>query len=90
MLVNDQTLAIEDYPEDAESGTNRELSREEEDIFLRNATGDLPDWVANLVRRVILLLENLPDEGINGAVDGTTEGLVVFVFSFFISRLILI
>lgn len=33
-----------------------------------------PDWIANFVRRVIQLLENLPEEGPNGNAGGATEG----------------
>ncbi|KAH8835425.1 hypothetical protein DL96DRAFT_1702409 [Flagelloscypha sp. PMI_526] len=53
------------------------LTSQEEDDMLRDTTTDLPDWVANLIRRVILLLENLPEESANGTSGGTTEIQVV-------------
>ena len=40
----------------------------------QDSTGDFPDWVANFIRRVIQLLENLPEEGPNQSSGGTTEG----------------
>ena len=50
------------------------LSDEEEDELLKASTQDFADWIANLVRRVIQLLENLPEEGANGSAGGELEG----------------
>jgi len=50
------------------------LSDEEEDALLRDTTGSFPDWVASFIRRVIQLLENLPDEGPDGSSGGPSEG----------------
>lgn len=46
------------------------LSNAEEDALLRETTSRFTDWVAAFIRRVILLLENLPEEG----TDGTPRG----------------
>ncbi|KAF8998336.1 hypothetical protein BDZ89DRAFT_1105652 [Hymenopellis radicata] len=43
------------------------LTDEEEDMLLKDSTGSFADWVTSFVSRVIQLLENLPDEGPNGA-----------------------
>ncbi|KAI0034951.1 hypothetical protein K488DRAFT_76958 [Vararia minispora EC-137] len=45
-----------------------ELSPQEEDAVLREATGGFPEWVASFIRRVILLFDNLPKES-----NGSTE-----------------
>jgi proteasome activator subunit 4 len=52
------------------------LSNEAEDALLRDSTGSFASWVASFIRRVIQLLENLPEEGPNGSVGGTTEGIL--------------
>ncbi|KAG6845633.1 hypothetical protein H0H87_005840 [Tephrocybe sp. NHM501043] len=49
------------------------LSDEEEDALLKDSTGNFPGWVASFVRRVIQLLENLPDEGPDGSAGGASE-----------------
>lgn len=76
----DRSPNIDVFPEGVEPGMETHLSRGQEDLLLRDSTGDLPDWVANFVRRVILLLENLPDEGASGAADGATEGTISHIF----------
>ncbi|KAF9073805.1 armadillo-type protein [Rhodocollybia butyracea] len=53
------------------------LSQEEEDILLKDTTASFADWVANFIRRVIQLMENLPEEGPNGYSGGATEIQVV-------------
>ncbi|KAG1867785.1 hypothetical protein DFJ58DRAFT_859984 [Suillus subalutaceus] len=53
------------------------LSNEAEDALLRDSTGSFASWVASFIRRVIQLLENLPEEGPNGSAGGTTEVQVV-------------
>ena len=67
-------LEIEPFPQGTDSGTEVELSKEEEDAILRDTAGTFADWVAAFLRRVILLFENLPEEGPNGAAGGATEG----------------
>ena len=57
------------------------FSKQEEDALLKDSTGDLPDWIENFIRRVILLLENLPDEDSSGNADGATEGRVCFTLT---------
>ncbi|KAF5377624.1 hypothetical protein D9615_005155 [Tricholomella constricta] len=53
------------------------LTDEEEDALLKDSTGSFPDWIANFIRRVIQLLENLPDEGPDGSAGGATEVQIV-------------
>ena len=51
------------------------LSSAEEDALLRESTASFADWIANFIRRVILLLENLPEEGTDGSLrGGESEG----------------
>ncbi|EIN13624.1 hypothetical protein PUNSTDRAFT_94808 [Punctularia strigosozonata HHB-11173 SS5] len=52
------------------------LPDEEEDILLRESTSSFASWVHAFVRRVLVLLENLPEEGASGS-SGTTETQVV-------------
>ncbi|KAL5535214.1 BLM3_1 [Sanghuangporus sanghuang] len=42
----------------------------EEDTMIKESTANFADWVSNFIRRVILLLDNLPEEG----TDGTHRG----------------
>lgn len=76
MVIDRNTFIIETCPAGIEPGMEGILSRQEEDALLKVSTGDLPDWTANFIRRVILLLENLPDEDSSGNADGATEGKV--------------
>jgi proteasome activator subunit 4 len=52
------------------------LSAEEEDTLLKETTGSFADWVTSFVRRVIRLLENLPEESAAGA---ASEGAVQYL-----------
>lgn len=61
-MPNDISLEDENY------------SKDEEDAFVINMSQEFADWVAAFLRRVILLFENLPEEGANGAAGGQTEG----------------
>jgi proteasome activator subunit 4 len=54
---------------DVEFSDGLSLSNDEEDALLRESTADFPDWIANFIRRVILLFDNLPEEA-----GGATEG----------------
>ena len=74
MVIDGNTFVTERYPAGIEPGMERTFSKQEEDALLQDSTGDLPDWIENFIRRVILLLENLPDEDSAGNADGTTEG----------------
>lgn len=65
--------------ESRELGIEPRLSNEEEDALLKDTTGSFADWIASLIRRVIQLLENLPDEGGNGEAGGASEGNVLHV-----------
>ena len=67
-------LEMEQFPEGVEPGSEQQLSNEEEDAILRDTAGTFADWVAAFLRRVILLFENLPEEGPNGSAGGATEG----------------
>lgn len=50
------------------------LGDDDEDHMLRETTSSFADWVASFIRRVILLLENLPEEGVTGNyASGTSE-----------------
>ena len=51
-----------------------EYSKEEQDSFVITMSEQFADWVAAFLRRVILLFENLPEEGANGNAGGQTEG----------------
>ena len=62
--------------EGQESGIEPRLSDKEEDILLKDTTGSFADWVTSFVRRVIQLLENLPEES---AASGASEGDVPFL-----------
>lgn len=53
------------------------LTGAEEEALLRESTASFADWIANFIRRVILLLENLPEEGTDGSPrGGESEGLL--------------
>lgn len=53
-----------------------QLTEDMENALLRDSTSGFASWVANFIRRVIQLLENLPEEGANGSAGGTTEGIL--------------
>jgi len=78
MAIDGNALITERYPAGIEPGTEGTLSKHDEDALLKDSTGDLPDWIENFIRRVILLLENLPDEDSSGNADGATEGMSYF------------
>ncbi|KAJ3811833.1 hypothetical protein F5876DRAFT_38753 [Lentinula aff. lateritia] len=62
---------------DLVSDMESRLSPDEEDTLLKDSTASFADWLANFIRRVIQLIENLPEEGPNGKSGGTTEVQVV-------------
>ena len=65
-----------DIPDGYDSGQEPKLTKKEEDVLLKESTADFADWITSFIRRVILLLENLPDEGTEGSnVGGETEGM---------------
>ncbi|KAF8168284.1 hypothetical protein B0H34DRAFT_792908 [Crassisporium funariophilum] len=53
------------------------LTDVEEDALLKDSTGSFPDWITSFIRRVIQLLENLPEEGPNGTAGGASEVQVI-------------
>jgi proteasome activator subunit 4 len=62
----ESTESVEEFPR---------LENDEEDALLRDTTASFADWVTSFIRRVIILLENLPEEGANGAATGgASEG----------------
>ncbi|KAG1755021.1 uncharacterized protein EDB91DRAFT_1096855 [Suillus paluster] len=67
-------ITPDDSPEDA---MELKLPNEVEDALLKDSTASFASWVASFIRRVIQLLENLPEEGVNGSAGGTTEVQVV-------------
>jgi len=48
----------------------------------KDTTRSFADWIMNFIRRVIQLLENLPEEGTNGSAGGATEGAVFRITTF--------
>ena len=54
-------------------------SKDEEDSLVISMSQQFADWVAAFLRRVILLFENLPEEGANGNAGGQTEGTSCYV-----------
>ena len=68
-------IEFERFPDGVEPWEEK-LTREEEDAILRDSASTFADWVAAFLRRVILLFENLPEEGPNGAAGGVTEGQI--------------
>ncbi|XP_006454756.1 hypothetical protein AGABI2DRAFT_215246, partial [Agaricus bisporus var. bisporus H97] len=69
------SLSFDDIDEFADLTTK--LTPDEEDALLKDSTGSFPDWISSFIRRVIQLLENLPEEGPNGSSGGATEVQVV-------------
>lgn len=65
-------VEVERFP--AGVGMGEQLTREEEDAILRDTADAFAGWVTEFLRRVILLFENLPEEGPNGTAGGATEG----------------
>lgn len=54
-------------PDDAAAETVvADQSKEEEDRLLKSSSAGFADWVTSFFRRVIALLENLPEEGASG------------------------
>lgn len=51
-----------DTPPDPEDRDQPRLSDENEDSQVRDSTSGFANWVTSFIRRVILLLENLPEE----------------------------
>jgi len=82
MGINGNAFITERYPAGVESGVEGTFSKQDEDALLKDSTGDLPDWIENFIRRVILLLENLPDEDSSGNADGATEGRCHILLSY--------
>ena len=87
MVANGPTETIPpvlfiDMPDNSEIGQERPLSNAEEDALLIESTSSLADWISNFIRRVILLLENLPEEGTDGTLrGGESEGKYLCLLS---------
>lgn len=65
-------------PEKISFGEEDRYSKEEEDALVVSMSTQFADWIAAFLRRVIVLFENLPEEGANGNAGGPTEGSYVF------------
>ncbi|KAL1709113.1 hypothetical protein EV121DRAFT_267575 [Schizophyllum commune] len=59
-----------EIPEGTEPGDTPSFSREEERSLVRDSTANFADWVTSLLRRVLSLFENLPEEGGRGNTTG--------------------
>lgn len=70
------SLELATFTEGIETEVETKLSNAEEDAILRDTSGNFADWVALFLRRVILLFENLPEEGAHGTASGATEGML--------------
>ncbi|KAF8058272.1 hypothetical protein FPV67DRAFT_1786012 [Lyophyllum atratum] len=81
ILPPDNALSLPSFSLDEMDGRYTDLeprlSDEEEDALVKDSTGSFPDWVTSFIRRVIQLLENLPDEGPGGSAGGATEIQIV-------------
>lgn len=53
----------DEIPQGTEPGDVPTFSREEERSLVRDSTANFADWVTSLLRRVLSLFENLPEEG---------------------------
>ncbi|TDL28808.1 ARM repeat-containing protein [Rickenella mellea] len=72
------SVLIDYLPEGIEPGQERQLTEAEEDALLKESTTGFADWISNFIRRVIVLLENLPEESTDGSrAGGETEVQVV-------------
>ena len=60
---------------------DEEYSKDEQDAFVITMSEQFADWVAAFLRRVIVLFENLPEEGADGNAGGQTEGVQFGIFS---------
>ncbi|EJD55475.1 hypothetical protein AURDEDRAFT_109790 [Auricularia subglabra TFB-10046 SS5] len=61
-----------------EESFESQFSAEEEDALVRESTQGFADWVTSFFRRVILLMENLPEEGnMGGRAGGEVEVQVI-------------
>ncbi len=65
-----------DMPDNTDGDAH--LTMQEEDALLKESTASFADWITSFIRRVILLLENLPEEGLDGVPrSGATESKCV-------------
>lgn len=60
-------------PDSISFAEEADYSKEEEDVLVLNMSTQFADWIASFLRRVILLFENLPEEGADGNAGGQTE-----------------
>lgn len=65
----EETDMSDDLDFDLEGDTR--LTNDEEDALLRESTSSFADWISNFIRRVTLLLDNLPEEGPDGSSRGS-------------------
>ena len=68
-------MDMSDGARDDSSDRGHTLTNKEEDALLRETTAGFADWISAFIGRVILLLDNLPEEGTDGSVrGGESEG----------------
>jgi len=84
-LPQDEVISLPSFADQVDDLQPRMLSDEEEDILLMVTTASFAGWVTSFIRRVIQLLENLPEEGASGTAGGASEGIrVIILISFFV------
>ena len=66
--VTNKNVVFINVPDTIEYHEDGQLTKSEEDALVRESTAGFADWIADFIRRVILLLENLPEEDSEGAV----------------------
>lgn len=60
-------------PDRISFGEEEHYTKDDEDALVVSMSTQFADWIASFLRRVIILFENLPDEGANGNAGGQTE-----------------
>ncbi|KAL1919118.1 uncharacterized protein VTP21DRAFT_2500 [Calcarisporiella thermophila] len=66
---------------DAREGELMPVSNEEEDALVKASTGGFEEWLANFLRRVFAILENLPQDQFEGSGSGNVEGEILRVLT---------
>lgn len=74
MTVPQSSVMQVQLPDKISFAEEDHYSKDEEDALIISMSSQFADWIAAFLRRVILLFENLPEEGANGNAGGPTEG----------------
>jgi proteasome activator subunit 4 len=83
-LPHDEFISLPSFGDQLDESQPR-LSDEEEDVLLKDTTASFAGWVTSFIRRVIQLLENLPEEGASGTAGGASEGTnIISIILFFV------